>query len=305
MRLSLRFIVPLGIALAAIAYAVVPLVDRLTLKWFVQDLERRSALIANTMQEPCADLLHEHSRLKRSRYFDRVIRDERVFAIGFPPSGLALAGTVMVHTAVAGMLFARPTGRSGPPPVYAVHLVAAPAASPEARRAPEVVERPAAERPAPTVARKLPPRRTSVAKEAPPPTPRSSELEPAPRTTPAEEPLPGVQPSTGTDVASVSLPGVAFAYPEYLRNIVSEVFRRWHRPVGETPLQAEVMFFIRRDGSISNLQFIKRSGSFAFDLEAQGAIEAAGNAKAFGTLPEGYDADMLPVSFFFNPASVR
>ena len=32
MRLSLRFIVPLGIALAAIAYAVVPLVDRLDRK---------------------------------------------------------------------------------------------------------------------------------------------------------------------------------------------------------------------------------------------------------------------------------
>jgi trehalose-6-phosphate synthase len=83
MRLSLRFIVPLGIALAAIAYAVVPLVDRLTLKWFVQDLERRAELVANAMQEPFADLLHERSRLKLSRYFERVIRDERVFAIGF------------------------------------------------------------------------------------------------------------------------------------------------------------------------------------------------------------------------------
>ena len=67
MRLSLRFVVPLGIALAAIAYAVVPLVDRLTLKWFVQDLERRSELVANTMQEPFADLLREHSRVKLVR----------------------------------------------------------------------------------------------------------------------------------------------------------------------------------------------------------------------------------------------
>ena len=32
MRLSLRFIIPLVVALAAIAYAVVPLVDRLTLR---------------------------------------------------------------------------------------------------------------------------------------------------------------------------------------------------------------------------------------------------------------------------------
>lgn len=219
-------------------------------------------------------------------------------------AGLALAATVAVHAA-AGALLTRPTGRVSPIPVYAVQLVAAPAANPEARPAPEVVERPAAERPAPTVTRKPPPRRTSVAREAPPPTPRSAEREPAPRTTSTEEPLPGVQPSTGTDVATVSLPGVAFPYPEYLRNIVSEVFRRWHRPMGETPLQAEVMFFIRRDGSISNLQFIKRSGSFAFDLEAQGAIEAAGTAKAFGTLPEGYAADMLPVSFFFNPGAIR
>ena len=42
MRLSLRFIIPLALALAAIAYAVVPLVDQLTLKWFMRDLEIRS-----------------------------------------------------------------------------------------------------------------------------------------------------------------------------------------------------------------------------------------------------------------------
>ena len=220
-------------------------------------------------------------------------------------AGLALAATLAVHGAAAGALFSRPGGRASAIPVYAVQLVAAPAAAPEARRAPEVVERPAAERPAPTVTRKPPPRRTSVAKEAPPPAPRSAQLEPAPRTNATEQPLPGVQPSTGADVATVDLPGVAFPYPEYLRNIVAEVFRRWHRPVGETPLQAEIMFFIRRDGSISNLQFIKRSGSFAFDLEAEGAVEAAGNAKAFGTLPEGYPADVLPVSFFFNPGAIR
>src|SRR2546422_2904417 len=37
MPLSLRFVVPLALALAAIAYAVVPLVDRLTFQWFVRD----------------------------------------------------------------------------------------------------------------------------------------------------------------------------------------------------------------------------------------------------------------------------
>ncbi len=224
---------------------------------------------------------------------------------GTKGTGLALAGTVALHGAVAGALFTRPADRQAAPPVYAVQLVAAPAAAPDARPAPEVVERLAAARPAPTVARRLPLRRTSVAQEAPPPTPHPAEREPAPRTTSAEQPLPGVQPSTGTDVATVSLPGVAFPFPEYLRNIVSEVYRRWHRPLAETPLQAEVMFFIHRDGTISNFQFIKRSGSFAFDLEAQGAIEAAGTGRAFGTLPDGYAADVLPVSFFFNPGAIR
>mgnify|MGYP003413410641 FL=1 len=42
MRLSLRFIIPLMLALAAIAYSVVPLVDQLTLRWFVRDLDIRA-----------------------------------------------------------------------------------------------------------------------------------------------------------------------------------------------------------------------------------------------------------------------
>ena len=42
---------------------------------------------------------------------------------------------------------------------------------------------------------------------------------------------------------------------------------------------------------------MKRSGNYAFDLEARGAIESAGTAKAFGPLPGGFKADVLPVSF--------
>ena len=45
MRLSLRFVIPLAIALGAIAYGVVPLVDELTLKWFVRDLDIRRNLV--------------------------------------------------------------------------------------------------------------------------------------------------------------------------------------------------------------------------------------------------------------------
>jgi outer membrane biosynthesis protein TonB len=112
-----------------------------------------------------------------------------------------------------------------------------------------------------------------------------------------------VEPSTGADPATVKTSGVEFQYPEYLRNIVAQVYRRWRRPSGQVSLRAEVLFVVHRDGSISNFQFVKRSGNFGFDLEAQGAIEAAANA--FGPLPEGYPSDVLPVSFFFDPSSVR
>ena len=117
--------------------------------------------------------------------------------------------------------------------------------------------------------------------------------------------MPGVKPSTGSDVATVKTEGVEFPYPEYLRNLVAQVYRRWQRPSDNVQRRAEVLFFVHRDGTVSNLQFIKRSGDFAFDLEAQGAIEAAANNNAFGKLPEGFESDLLPVSFFFDPQTVR
>lgn len=57
LRLSLRFVIPLAISLAVLAYAVVPLVNKLTLRWFVRDLDIRSQLIARTLHDPLAELL--------------------------------------------------------------------------------------------------------------------------------------------------------------------------------------------------------------------------------------------------------
>jgi len=188
-------------------------------------------------------------------------------------------------------------------PVYSVELIAAPRPQPQQRRAPETVQRQAAPQP---VVEQPRPQRTSVSEEAPPPPPEPQvEREPAPRTTPPEEPAPDVEPSTGTDAGTVRTSGVNFPFPEYLRNIVNQVYRRWHRPSGQASLRAEVLFLVHRDGSMSGFQFVKRSGNFGFDLEAQGAIEAAANAGAFGPLPDGYPADVLPVSFFFDPSTLR
>ena len=47
--LSLRFLIPLLLALGVFAYAAVPLVDSLMSRWFVRDLDIRANLIANTV----------------------------------------------------------------------------------------------------------------------------------------------------------------------------------------------------------------------------------------------------------------
>ncbi|MBS0338338.1 MAG: trehalose-6-phosphate synthase [Proteobacteria bacterium] len=88
MRLALRFVIPLAIALGAMAYVVVPLVDELTLRWFVRDLDIRSKLVASAVQEPLVELLtdkvRDKVRLQRTQaFFTRILRDERLFAAGF------------------------------------------------------------------------------------------------------------------------------------------------------------------------------------------------------------------------------
>jgi trehalose 6-phosphate synthase len=87
MRLSLRFVIPLLLALGAFAYAVVPLVDRLTLRWFVRDLEIRSNLIANTVEDPLQDLIRARNRARMQQLFTRITQDERLLAVAFCPAG--------------------------------------------------------------------------------------------------------------------------------------------------------------------------------------------------------------------------
>jgi trehalose 6-phosphate synthase len=102
MPISLRFVVPLALALAAIAYAVVPLVDRLTFQWFVRDLDTRGALIAKTAQEPLVELMRERkgARERVVRYFERIIQGERIFALGFCERGKLAYATSAFPAAV-------------------------------------------------------------------------------------------------------------------------------------------------------------------------------------------------------------
>jgi outer membrane biosynthesis protein TonB len=220
------------------------------------------------------------------------------------------AGSALIHASLLALVVGGI--KTAPPmaPVYAVELVAAPRPSPSARPAPEAVSRPAEQPdpgpPAPKTSKTTPVPVPTKAPPKPKPTgpktePDPVKREPAPRSQSQVAPAPGETPSTGTDAVNIKTPGLQFAYPEYLRNIVAQVYRRWDRPGGNQSLRAEVSFFIMRDGSVRDIRFVTPSGNFSFDLSAQGAIEAAGIARAFGPLPDGYEADVLPVSFFFTP----
>src|SRR3972149_1539469 len=87
MHLSLRFVIPLAMVLAAIAYAVIPLVDKLTVQWSVRDLDIRSAFVANTVQDSLLELIRAGTRNKMVAFFSRITQDERLFAIGYCSDG--------------------------------------------------------------------------------------------------------------------------------------------------------------------------------------------------------------------------
>ena len=89
MRLSLRFIVPLLIVLALFAYAVLPIVDGLTVRWFMRDLDIRATLIANTVREPIAMSIRSGDTGKVVEALTWITEDERIYAVAFCESPLA------------------------------------------------------------------------------------------------------------------------------------------------------------------------------------------------------------------------
>jgi outer membrane biosynthesis protein TonB len=203
--------------------------------------------------------------------------------------------SIVVHvSAVTALLFSGTAKPPRTPDMYAVELVAAPLPTGGKPAAREV---PVAPPPAPAPAQLKP-----KAKTPPKPATKTPDrTAPVRSSTSPVTPLPGATPGTGSDIDNVKLQGKEFPYPEYLRNLVTQIYRRWSRPTGNASLQVEVAFVILRDGSIKDIRVMSTSRSYSFDEEAQGAIEAAGRARAFGPLPTGYQSDILPISFLFTP----
>ena len=197
----------------------------------------------------------------------------------------------MIHILAAVVLFRAPGSLEAVPlQTYRVRLVAA-----AAELAPRT-QRPAPATPTETEVRE---REPTPAPERQPPREAETLKEPEVEST---QP-PAAAEESGEEAVNVQLDGAVFAFPEYLENIVRQINRYWRRPTGGKHLRAELVFTIRRDGTVSALEWVYKSGDAAFDLEAQGAVEAAGRSRAFGPLPEGYPRDELRVSFYFDPRS--
>ncbi|HLO96713.1 MAG TPA: trehalose-6-phosphate synthase, partial [Burkholderiaceae bacterium] len=121
LRLQLRFLLPLAVALVVAAYIALPLLDQVTLRWFSRDLNSRGALMVNAMSDAMADALLDPRTDRLATLLDRAVQDERLFAIAacdahgvllhatraFPdglscPRGMAIANRVDPRLRLAG-----------------------------------------------------------------------------------------------------------------------------------------------------------------------------------------------------------
>ncbi len=224
--------------------------------------------------------------------------------------GAMLVISVLLHAAViAPFVVWKAAPDATLPPMYKVDLVGAPpgerqmgvvredppAAEPTTKAPPKA----ATSEPTKTAPINAPSRRKEPTRATPNISENSRERVDASKAPTAAS---GATGNTGTDVATVRTEGIEFPFPGYLQNIVRRVALNFN-PRNPGALKAEVFFFIRRDGSVTGFRFITSSGNFAFDLEAQAAVEAA--ARFFGPLPADFSDDILPVTFSFDPARLR
>lgn len=198
-----------------------------------------------------------------------------LWAVGLRPPSLPEFEQFRVN------LVSPPPQVQGPPePVQTT----TPVVQPEPPKPPEPKPEPPKPQPQPQ------PPRTQAAR----PQPVERQPDPKPAAGPDPQPV-----ATGGENINVVRDGREFQYPEYLENIIRQMYR-YSRWTGPTNLEAEVVFYINRDGTIGGLQLVRRSGNFAFDAQAMRAAEEAGRNRAFGALPADWQRDRLWIQFEFK-----
>lgn len=238
-----------------------------------------------------------------------------MIAVRARETGIAapLFASALLHIAVAAALVVASSvgSHTALPPMYKVELIAAPPGTPAVGVVTDAPPDAAASTPPKATPKPAPdavPIKKPILKSAPKAPPKA----PAKATPGAKAKPAAVAPragggavgGAGADVANIRTEGIDFPFPGYLQNIVRQV-RLNFAPSDRTVRTAEVFFLIRRDGSVAGFRFLQKSGSYAFDLECQGAVEAAAAAKAWGPLPAQFMDDVLPVIFRFDPKTLR
>ena len=224
--------------------------------------------------------------------------------------GLPVTLSAVVHIGLVALALVAARGSHTQGEIYAVSLIAAaagprqvgivndaPKSEPEA-----AVPRRAEVQPKETVP--APVRRPRTTERAPSRATQVPDAKSARFDTPAPKAGGGEEGGKGTDVANVSTQGKDFPYPAYLHNIITQIALRFD-PRQKQALTADVQFLIKRDGSVIGISIVKPSGSYGFDVEAKGAVEQAGAARAFGPLPDGFNDDVLTIIFTFDPKIIR
>jgi protein TonB len=215
------------------------------------------------------------------------------------PAPAALAASVLLHGALFALIWwstTRVVRAPGQFRTYRVNIVSPP---PQELGQPDLVTAavptPAPPKPVPVPVKPVP----TKPQPKPVPAAKASTAETRQKT-----PAKGANPRPGAEVGgsglNVQIAGEDFPFPNYLNNIILQI-SRYFRWSGTPGLKAKVYFVVNRDGSVRDIRVLEPSGSFAFDLQAQGAIEAAGNNRAFGALPKGYEPRKLPVELYIEP----
>lgn len=236
----------------------------------------------------------------RKRRFDPLDRRSMALSAAFHVALFALAGASTQYAPREIEFLTYEIELVSPPPAQAAEAV-----EPQPPAQELVVERPEPEPlpPEPEVEEIVPveepePEPEPV-REEPPAEEQPPEVADEPVVTEAPDP-PEEEPEVTGEGLNVRMEGLRRDYPQYYDNIIRQIFRcfRWQKG-GDW--QTTVFFYIDREGNAEGIEFVARSGNSAFDFEAMGAVECAGDRRAFGPLPEDVPYDRFPVRFSFRP----
>ena len=247
------------------------------------------------MQEPFEDAVDENAAGVR---LGDALRHRR----GRNPGKGPIAGSVAIHLIVLASFVATGITTARKPPMefqsVEINLVSPP---PQVKGEPEPVETTA-----PVVTTPTPPPPEAKPKPVEKPKPATQAAVPKPVVSKPKDPKPaqGDRPqpvAIGGEDVNIRQEGAPFPYPDYLARIVTQLPRYLRPPPGVRNLTVEVVFSIRRDGSVGDIEVSKGSGNLDFDVKAADAVENAGRAKFAGPLPEGFQNDKLWIRYTFVP----